>query len=136
MWLGANLCLNAPAKAVTVLSVLFTEDYQLAMQKRAWANLPILNEWKRRYPDQDPLDLHARVWQVRLLDPAGGRYVWDAEFRTMASTVYGHPGRPNKGPAAPPLAAGILGANFGVTVEQQGLRARVELSRKAAGSAD
>ena len=25
------------------------------MQSRAWSNLPILNEWKHRYPDQDPV---------------------------------------------------------------------------------
>ena len=36
-------------------------EYQTLMQTRAWSNLPILNEWKQRYPDQDPVALHERV---------------------------------------------------------------------------
>ncbi|MHC4404792.1 MAG: hypothetical protein ACYTG0_34515, partial [Planctomycetota bacterium] len=130
-WLGKSLCLKADAKAVAILSALFAEDYRLAMQKRAWANLPILNEWKRRYPDADPIAIHERVWKVRLIDPAAGRYVWNAKWQTMESTEYGHPGKPKKGPASPPLVSGIVGGNFGVTFEEQGLRARVELDRKA-----
>ncbi len=130
-WLGESLCLKADAKAVHVISMLSAEDYQLAMQKRAWANLPILNEWKRRYPDRDPAELHGRVWKVRLIDPAGGRYTWNAKWQTMESSVYGHPGEPKRGPATPPLVSGITGGSFGVTFEKDGLRARVKLSRKA-----
>jgi hypothetical protein len=129
-WLGQSLCLKADAKAAALISALWAEDYHLAMQKRAWGNLPILNEWKRRYPDQDPLELHERVWKVRLVDPAGGRYTWNARWQTMESSEYGHPGEPKRGPAAPPLVSGITGGNFGLTFENQGLRARVKLSRK------
>ena len=63
------------------------------LQQLAWANLPALNEWKRRYPDQDPVKVHERLWQTRLLDPAGGAYVWNERFQTMESTTYGHPVR-------------------------------------------
>jgi len=130
-WLGESLCLKARHKALAMLSALFGEDYQMLMQKRAWANLPILNEWKRRYPDQDPVQLHRRVWKVRLIDPAGGRYRWNAQWRTMESTVYGHPGQPKPGPAAPPVVAQITDANLGITFEEDdGLRARVKLTRR------
>ena len=72
------------------------------MQARAWANLPILNQWRQRCPEQDPLALHAAHWQTTLRCPGGGRYVWNEEYQTMASTVYGHPGEPQGGPLIPP----------------------------------
>jgi hypothetical protein len=130
-WLGESLCLKADTKAVAVISAFAADDYQLAMQKRAWANLPILNEWKRRYTDRDPVELHEQLWKVRLIDPAGGRYTWNVEWQTMQSSTYGHPGEPRKGPASPPLVSGVLGGNFGVTFEEEGLRARMMLHRKA-----
>jgi hypothetical protein len=130
VWLGESMCLKVDARAVAVLSTFFAEDYQLQMQKRAWANLPILNEWKRRYPDRDALQLHEQIWKVRLIDPAGGGYTWNAKWQTMESSVYGHPGEPRKGPAAPPLATGITGGNFGLTFENDGLRTRFALDRK------
>jgi len=130
-WLGENVCLQADVKGVPLLAAFFAEDYQLAMQNRAWGNLPILNEWKRLYPGKDPVKLHEELWKIRLIDPAGGRYVWNEQYRTMESTVYGHPGEPKPGPGAPPVLARILGGNFGVTFEREGLRARVELKRKA-----
>lgn len=129
-WLGESLCLKVDAKAVAVLSAVFAEDYQAQMQKRAWDNLPILNEWKHRYPNRDAVELHEQIWKVRLVDPAGGRYTWNAKWQTMESSVYGHPGKPKKGPAAPPLVAGVTGGNFGLTFENDGLRAQVELDRK------
>ncbi len=128
-WLGESLCLKADTRALKVISAVFGNDYRMAMQKRSWANLPVLNEWRRRYPDQNPVKLHQRVWKVRLIDPAGGRYVWNKKWQTMQSSVYGHPGKPKKGPATPPLVSGIVGADFGVTFERDGLRARAELRR-------
>jgi hypothetical protein len=105
------------------------EAYQAYMQSLAWSNLPILNEWKRRYPDQDPQVLHERLWQERLLDPAGGRYVWNEKWQTMESTVYGHPGEPKPGPLRPSALNGLNSASLGVTFEEQGLRGRVQIER-------
>jgi hypothetical protein len=130
-WLGESLCLKADARAVELLSTFFANDYRLAMTKRSWANLPILNEWKRRYPDKDPVKLHQRVWKIRLIDPSGGSYVWNEQWQTMQSTAYGHPGVPKRGPDAPLTVGGIVAGDFGVTFEQQGLRARVNLTREA-----
>ena len=76
------------------------------------------------------VQLHEQIWKVRLIDPAGGRYTWNAKWQTMESSVYGHPGKPQKGPAAPPLVAGITGGNFGLTFENDGLRTQVVLHRK------
>jgi len=48
----------------------------------------------------------------------------------MESTVYGHPAAPRAGPAAPPNIRDLLQADFGVTFEDRGIRARVELLRQ------
>ena len=123
--------LQVDRKALELVSHLSRDEYELAMQARAWGNLPILNQWKRMYPDQDPVELHERVWQIRLICPGGGRYVWNEKFQTMESTVYGHPGEPKSGPAAPPALTEFANGSFGLTFENQGLRARVSLERAA-----
>ncbi len=130
--LGENLAVHLEAKVVELLSALLGEQYQAAMQRLAWNNLPILNEWHRLYPDIDPVELHERVWHLRLICPGGGRFVWNEDFRTMESTVYGHPGAPKAGPAVPPALGQLRSADFGLTFENQGLRARAVLKRAPA----
>ncbi len=130
-WLGSNVALRVDRRALELLSRLNRDDYQRTMQLRAWSNLPILNEWHRLYPDQDPVALHQRVWKIGLLCPGGGRYVWNEKFQTMESTVYGHPGEPKPGPAAPPALMDFARGAFGLSFENQGLRARVSLERDA-----
>ena len=39
------------------------------MQRLAWSNIAILNEWKRLFPDQDPVAVHERLWGVRPVCP-------------------------------------------------------------------
>jgi hypothetical protein len=130
-WLGSNVGLQVDRKALELVSHLSRDEYELAMQARAWGNLPILNQWKQMYPDEDPVELHQRVWKIRLICPGGGRYVWNEKFQTMESTVYGHPGEPKSGPAAPPALTEFANGSFGLTFENQGLRARVSLERAA-----
>ena len=101
------------------------------MQVLSWSNLPVLNEWKRLFPDRDPVAVHAAVWGVTLQCPGGGKYVWNAQYGTMESTVYGHPGQPKAGPPAPPVLSSFASGDFGLTLENDGLRARVELHRPA-----
>jgi hypothetical protein len=129
-WLGSNLALQVDPKILRVLAALGRSEYQRWMRSRAWSNLPILNEWKRRYPDEDPVAVHEQFWQTRLLCPGGGQYVWSEPWQTMESTVYGCPAAPRVGPAAPPVLETFAYGNFGVTFEEQGLRARLSLERR------
>jgi hypothetical protein len=129
-WLGSNVGLQIDQKAIEYLMNLSSGEIRDAMQLRAWGNLPILNEWKRRYPKEDPVAVHRRLWHTELVCPGGGRYEWNEQFQTMESTVYGHPGQPKAGPAAPPVLAGFRFADFGLTFEDQGLRAAVSLERR------
>jgi hypothetical protein len=128
-WLGSNAALRVDSRILEVANALGRQQYQQRMQVQCWNNLPILNQWKQMYPDCDPVAVHAQVWGVTLVCPGGGKYVWNREYRTMESTVYGHPGAPKEGPLAPPVLSSFTGGDFGLTLENQGLRARVELTR-------
>jgi len=132
-WTGQQLGVHVDKKLLRVLSDLAGDDYQKRMQELSWSNLPILNEWKRRYPDQDPLELHQRLWQTRLVCPGGGVYVWDPIWQTYTSTVYGHPAAPKQGPAVPPLLQALQSGDFGLTFEDQGLRVRMSLLKEEQG---
>jgi hypothetical protein len=128
-WLGESAGMQFNRKLLSVLGKSTGGDYRSLMQGRCWDNLPILNEWHRRFPDQDPVELHERIWRTRLVCPSGGVYVWNDAWQTMESTVYGHPGEPKRGPEVPPLFDSIEGGNLGLTFENQGLRAKAVLER-------
>ncbi len=129
-WLGSNVALRVDKKILEIANVVNRDQYAETMQMQCWNNLPILNEWKRLYPDRDPVAVHRQVWGVELVCPGGGRYVWNDKYHTMESTVYGHPGEPRKGPPAPPVLSDFSAANFGLTLKDKGLRARVSLERE------
>ena len=96
-----------------------------------WVNPPILNEWKRLYPDQDPVAVQrAGMGGLALVGSGGGRYVWIDRWQTMELIVYGHPGEPKTGPDVPPALIDFAHASFGLTFENQGLRASLSRERK------
>ncbi|MHC4414991.1 MAG: hypothetical protein ACYS0G_06895 [Planctomycetota bacterium] len=130
-WLGDNFCLQADRKIIHLIEVAYGEDYQQMLQLLAWRNLAILNEWKRRYPERDPVGLHAALWQRRLICPGGGAYRWNETWQTMESTVYGHPGEPRSRASLPPVITNVRAINAGLTFEGDGLRARVVLGQEA-----
>jgi hypothetical protein len=137
-WLGSNLCLQVDHKLLDTLMHSRFDVFdasgsvsEIAMQMRSWGNIPILNEWKRLFPADDPVKVQERLWHTELVCPGGGNYVWNDEWKTMESTVYGHPGQPKSGPEMPPILGQFDAANFGLTFEDHGLRARVELNRDA-----
>ncbi|HZZ28113.1 MAG TPA: hypothetical protein VFE46_08930 [Pirellulales bacterium] len=135
-WLGENVCFHVDRKMFEVLNnsgvgVLLDFDSltDSALQMRAWGNIPILNEWKRLFPSEDPVKVHQRLWHTQLICPGGGQYVWNDEWKTMESTVYGHPGQSKQRPSMSAALAQFQSANFGLTFEEHGLRGRLELNR-------
>ena len=130
-WLGSNVALHVDSRILEIANLVGRQQYQQRMQVECWNNLPILNQWKRLYPDRDPAAVHRQIWGVTLVCPGGGKYVWNEKYRTMESTVYGHPGEPKDGPPAPPVLSDFADGDFGLTLENDGLRARVELRRAA-----
>ena len=126
-WLHGNIALHADAQLFRVLSDVAENDWQTLMQGQAWDNLPILNEWKRRYPQEDPVAVHERLWGVRLVCPGGGDYQWNEKLQTMESTLYGRPDAPKRGPELPPFFKRLSGADAALTFEPNGLRVQVTL---------
>ncbi len=127
-WLGESQSFQAGPRALAVAQQLTRDSYHLRLQALSWANLPILNEWKRLHPDQDPLKLHEERWGVKLVCPGGGTYSWNAEWNTMESSVFGHPGQPRDNLKTPVLFS-FTSANLGLTFEPNGLSAKAVIER-------
>lgn len=130
-WLGQNCGGAANKRVLELLKPLIRAEVNGEMRRAAWASIPILNTWKAMFPNEDPVAVHQRLFGTILACPGGGTYVWNQADGTMESTVYGHPGQMKEGPGLlrPPLDR-LTMANFGLTFENDGLRASVVLGRK------
>ncbi len=130
-WRGDSVELRAKPQAAQYLREWWGRSMLSSMQSASWANLPILNEWRTMNDSINPIDFHERWWGERLLCPTGGSYIWNENDGTMESKQLGHPGRP-KGTAGmmPGLVNSIRAAQFGITFEREGLRARVNIQRE------
>jgi hypothetical protein len=129
-WLGTNLCLKIDHRFLDALREMTDTRETSSPQFLSWNNLPILNEWKHRFPNEDPVKLHERFWQTRPVCPGGGTYVWNEKLQTMESTVYGCPAAPKEGPKLS-LLPDMKDANLGLGFENQGLSAKAVINRKA-----
>ncbi len=129
-WIGESVSLEVERQGLNVFGLLFGESWTSSLRNRSWASFPILNEWKRQHPDQDPVAVHERIFGERLRCPSGGEYVWNDAWKTMESTVYGSPAEPRSDLELPPSWKEILKARFGLTFEEDGLRARAEVERE------
>jgi hypothetical protein len=130
-WLGQQIAVHLNHRALLFHQLIEGSRYEREMQRLAWDNLPVLNEWHRRFPDAEPVALHERIWHQQLVCPGGGTYRWNEAWQTMESTVYGHPGEPKKGPTLAESFKQFSSADFGLTFEKNGLRAKAELTRAA-----
>ncbi len=133
-WLGDHLGLRVDRGIGKLVQSIEQMDSRSVsrLQLLSWANLPILNEWRRLFPREDPVAIHEHLWQVRLVCPGGGRYVWNEQFKTMESTIYGCPAVPRDGSNLPELVERLRPSGVGLSFEDLGLRARLSLSWDAA----
>lgn len=136
VWDGAHAGLALRRRGLELLEFLFADEVAEALRRDSWRNLPILNEWRQLHPELDPVALHERVFGERLACPGGGAYVWNEEWNTLESSVFGHPGVPKDGPRRPKAWEGLAGARFALEFESasargpDGLRVRAELTRE------
>lgn len=128
-WLGRSVAVDARRSALDMVEAYFNDDITALLERRSWNNILILNEWRRRFGAADPVALHETFWRTRLVCPGNGTYVWNEQYQTMESTVFGFPGAPRRSASPPGPFHGITAAGFGMTFEQGGLRARVSLER-------
>ena len=129
-WLGEStgLQLRIPPAVLKALGPNINRN----LAAKSFAGLHILNEWKSRYGSQDPVGLHERIWKTRPRCAGGGEYVWNEQFKTYESTVFGHPAAPKIPKDAVNLnwINGYESGSFGLTFEKDGLRARAKIVRK------
>ena len=130
-WLGSQVGLQVDGRTLGLLDQIDGHKQRRHVQAAAWANLPVLNEWRRLFPDQDPVAVHEEIWGIHLRCPGGGHYEWNDKWATMESTLYGHLASPKPGPGLlrPPLDK-VTSANLGVTFELGGLRAVADITRR------
>ncbi len=88
-----------------------------------------MDEWKRRYPKQDPVALHERFWHVVLKCPGGGKYTAIREGEPVGSAVFGRPEAARETNRRPGPLHVIHALRFGATFEQSGLAVRAEIGR-------
>ena len=131
-WLGKHNNIQISRNGLDAALALARDPFRELMQERSWGNLPILNELKRRHPGKDPVALYEEIWKAKPVCPGGGAYAWNEAWKTMESTVYGHPGQPKDGPDRPAIVEPLQSGNFGLTFEDDGLRASFELLRTPA----
>ncbi len=128
-WLGRQVGMQVDGSTLGLLDRIDGHKQRRQVQAAAWANLPVLNEWRRLFPDRDPVDVHEEIWGISLRCPGGGDYTWSDKWATMESALYGHPASPKAGPGLlrPPLDK-VTSANLGVTFELGGLRAIADIT--------
>ncbi|MCG8648737.1 MAG: hypothetical protein MI861_02830, partial [Pirellulales bacterium] len=98
------------------------------MSQLSWSNLPILNYFRHRYPDQDPFQVYQQLLGETLLEPALGQYQWNKQHLTYQSTQYGHPLAPRSGPPLSPVLAPDDLIETSLSFDNGGLRAKLKLT--------
>jgi len=129
-WLGKSTSLKISSEGFRTLLPLWDGvELRTELRRRSWSNLPILNEWKRLYPDRDPLEVHEAVWFTRLICPLEGEYSWSRDLQTMESSTGGSPMKAREGGEIPLALRQLTSLDFGLTFEDDGLRARSVIQR-------
>jgi hypothetical protein len=129
-WLGESAAIRIDKDFVDLVATLSRRAWSSGQRELAWRALPILNEWRRMWPDQDPVLVHEKLFQARLVDPAGGRYLVAGDGLRIFSETYGHPTETRPGPERPKFAEKIKSASAGLTFENDGVRAKVLIERE------
>jgi len=131
-WLGEHLALHAHRDVLRIMDLQQGEGRTVRDQMRglSWLNIPILNEWRRMFEGEDAVVMHQQITGMRLVCSGGGKYVWNDKWKTYESTAFGHPGEPKNGPDDIYPFPGWTRGSFGVTFEDEGIRARAAITKE------
>lgn len=128
-WSDMSSAFQASKPIPSIFDLTMRQNTINDLQRKSWNNLHALNEWRIYLKKKAPLEYHQRVWQTDLLCPGGGKYLWNQEFKTYESSVFGHPGAPNL-----PQKISILGkwekVDFRINFENDGLRVKATLTKE------
>lgn len=128
-WLGESAALRFDRRAISFFQSVGAEGYEDRIRTRAAMALPILNEWKRRFPDEDPVAFHERVFHERVVSLGGGEFEYDAARATMTSSRLGDLALPRRLETELSIFPGIESVDLGIGFEHGGLRARGRIER-------
>ena len=130
-WLGQTLALQLNSGFFSRIDYLMlSRSYRAYVRERSWSNLPILQEWKREFPDTDPLEIQRSYWGQKLNCAGGGEYRWNSDHHSFYSTAQGSPVQPRYPMGIPVPWREIRSLDAGLRLEADGLRARFDLIRK------
>lgn len=121
----------AQAKMSTLQTYLELMDNDLLREQQfvSWAALPILNEWHKRFPESDPVQIHARHFGEQIQCPGGQGYQWNPETGSMESVTFGSPEAPRGDLQTIPLFDEWDEAKVAVSLENNELRVQAEVNR-------
>lgn len=95
----------------------------------SWEALPILNEWKRLFPDEDPVQVHYKYFKETIHCPGGKGYQWNEELNSMESVAFGHPEAPRDGYIDIPILENWEEAKVAIGLKDNEFRLEAELTK-------
>ena len=130
-WAGKSSAFFAKNPLIEIVDGIFQRESLKRFQRQSWTNLHALNEWRTQLRKTNAPSYHLKVWQTELQCPGGGKYRWNQKFQTYESSIFGHPGKPSM----PNKGIGLLNpfgkVDFGLTFENDGLRAQAAIEEKS-----
>jgi len=129
-WPGRHACASVAVAHLPLAMRLWGPREADRDEVACFANLPLLEELRRRAPDADPAQTAAHHFGVRPVCPDGGTYVVDTSLKVLTCTKHGHPTEPRRGDELPAALSDLVRIAAGLTFEKDGLRLRFEASRK------
>lgn len=128
-WLGESAALRFDQRAINLFRSLSAEGYEDKVRTRAAMALPILNEWKRLFPNEDPVAFHERVFHERIVVPEAGEFEFDGARATMTTSRLGDLAHPKSLEKPLRVLPDIEAVDLGIGFEHGGLRARGRIDR-------
>ncbi len=125
--LGESVDFDLSERFFQSVGPLYDRQNELQMRFLAWRNLPILNELKRQFPNQDPVSVYEKYWRRSLLATESGRFRWDAENQTMEDSLLGSPARIRQFDGMNAPWTNLRRLKGGMTFQDDSLRAKVQL---------
>lgn len=130
-WLGDHVAFYTEVPwMVERLQSEFGNSDDTRSERRLLPTIQLLNTWRERHPDLDPVEVHARLYGERLLSPAGGEFRWNDKTQSMECTVGGGPNgwRPFQHHFG---LDGVQWLSSGITLIEDGARFRMRLDAAA-----
>jgi hypothetical protein len=118
-WLGGKLAASVQPPFLAQLSELDERGgMRRWMDGRMGSDIAILNEWHRLFPQEDPVAVHERLWNTRLVCPYGGTYRWNEAWLTMEATAVGAPDDGRELPTYPAAFSPIASLSAGIAFDE------------------